>query len=112
MRQRGSLLGMDQLMDAVAGQGRGDSVAAADVAAVAASARLLAEERRLFYVAVTRARRELVVTAVGAPDGEERPSRFLTELAGDEVEIEQVAGPGRRFVAAGADSGPAPGRGR
>ncbi len=62
------------------------------------AARLLAEERRLFYVAVTRARRELIVTAVGAEDGEERPSRFLTELAGDGVEIEQVAGTGRRWL--------------
>ncbi len=42
---------------------------------------LLAEERRLFYVAVTRARRRLVVTAVSGVDDEaERPSRFLDEL--------------------------------
>lgn len=43
---------------------------------------LLADERRLFYVACTRARRRLVVTAVEsvAEDGE-RPSRFLDELA-------------------------------
>ncbi|MGR4881990.1 ATP-dependent helicase [Streptomyces sp. LARHCF249] len=42
---------------------------------------LLAEERRLFYVAATRARDRLVVTAVKAPaeDGDQ-PSRFLTEL--------------------------------
>ncbi len=98
LRQRGSLLGMDQLMDAVAGRDAGPAGDAADVAAVAASARMLADERRLFYVAVTRARRELVVTAVGAPDGEERPSRFLAELAGGDIEIDQVAGPGRRFL--------------
>ena len=42
---------------------------------------LLAEERRLFYVACTRARERLVVTAVASPDDEgEQPSRFLTEL--------------------------------
>jgi RecB family exonuclease len=42
---------------------------------------LLAEERRLFYVALTRARRRLVVTAVsGVDDESERPSRFLDEL--------------------------------
>jgi len=44
-------------------------------------AALLVDERRLFYVALTRARRRLVVTAVdsGEEDGE-RPSRFLDEL--------------------------------
>lgn len=42
---------------------------------------LLAEERRLFYVAVTRARRRLVVTAVAsaASDGDQ-PSRFHHQL--------------------------------
>lgn len=42
---------------------------------------LLAEERRLFYVAVTRARRHLVVTAVQsmASDGDQ-PSRFHEQL--------------------------------
>ena len=45
------------------------------------TAMLLAEERRLFYVALTRARRRLVVTAVsGVDDESERPSRFLDEL--------------------------------
>ncbi|MGW6839616.1 UvrD-helicase domain-containing protein [Streptomyces sp. NPDC054958] len=42
---------------------------------------LLAEERRLIYVAATRARERLVVTAVKAPaDDGDQPSRFLTEL--------------------------------
>ena len=42
---------------------------------------MLAEERRLFYVAATRARQRLVVTAVQSPDDEgEQPSRFLSEL--------------------------------
>jgi ATP-dependent exoDNAse (exonuclease V) beta subunit len=97
LRQRGSLLGMDELIDVVGGQAD-DGHPAADAAAVAATARLLAEERRLFYVAVTRARREVVVTAVGAEDSEERPSRFLAELAGDEVDIEHVTGSGRRWL--------------
>ncbi len=45
------------------------------------SRELLAEERRLFYVACTRARERLVVTAVRSPDDEgEQPSRFLDEL--------------------------------
>lgn len=42
---------------------------------------LLAEERRLFYVAASRASERLVVTAVRAPaDDGDQPSRFLTEL--------------------------------
>ncbi len=42
---------------------------------------LLAEERRLFYVAATRARHRLVVTAVrAAADDGDQPSRFLAEL--------------------------------
>ena len=50
---------------------------------------LLAEERRLFYVACTRARERLVVTAVASPDVEgEQPSRFLPEL-GVEVRHQQ-----------------------
>ncbi|MBZ5740697.1 ATP-dependent helicase [Nocardioides mangrovi] len=45
---------------------------------------MLAEERRLFYVAATRARQRLVVTAVRSPDDEgEQPSRFLSELGRD-----------------------------
>lgn len=58
---------------------------------------LLAEERRLFYVAATRARDRLVVTAVKAPaeDGDQ-PSRFLTELG---VSPKDVAGRPRRPLA-------------
>ena len=42
---------------------------------------LLLEERRLFYVACTRARERLVVTAVRSPEDDgEQPSRFLDEL--------------------------------
>ena len=51
---------------------------------------LLMEERRLFYVACTRARQRLVVTAVASPDDEgEQPSRFLDELG---VGVERVVG--------------------
>jgi superfamily I DNA/RNA helicase/RecB family exonuclease len=47
---------------------------------------LLAEERRLFYVACTRARERLVVTAVASSDDDgEQPSRFLAELGVDVV---------------------------
>src|SRR6202012_4972664 len=62
-----------------------------DVAAAARAARLLAEERRLFYVAATRARRLLVVTASGGDEQDQRPSRFLDELAGDDIEIERAS---------------------
>ncbi len=51
---------------------------------------LLAEERRLFYVACTRARQRLVVTAVASPDDDgDQPSRFTTELG---VEARTVVG--------------------
>jgi len=52
------------------------------------SRELLAEERRLFYVACTRARERLVVTAVASPDDDgEQPSRFLAELGLDPVRV-------------------------
>ncbi len=96
LRMRSSLLGMDELMDAAAGvlvPGTG-----IDAMAAALAAKLLNEERRLFYVAVTRARRHLVVTASGSDDIQERPSRFLAELAGDDIEIEDVAGAAPRWL--------------
>jgi superfamily I DNA/RNA helicase/RecB family exonuclease len=98
VRTRGSLLSMDELVEAVAGEGNGPAAAAPDAAAAALASKLLDEERRLFYVAVTRARRALVVTAVGGADAEERPSRFLAELAGDDIEAEQVTGTGQRWL--------------
>jgi RecB family exonuclease len=67
LRRRGSLLDADSL-DV-------DGPRAAPTAAA-----LLTEERRLFYVALTRARTRLVVTAVsGVDDLADRPSRFLAE---------------------------------
>lgn len=55
---------------------------------------LLAEERRLFYVACTRARQRLVVTAVASPEDDgEQPSRFLDELG---LEPTDVVGRPRR----------------
>lgn len=61
---------------------------------------LLAEERRLFYVAATRARERLVVTAVKAPaDDGDQPSRFLTELG---VEPQDITGRPRRPLSVAA----------
>ena len=58
-------------------------------------ATMLVDERRLFYVAATRARRRLVVTAVdsGEDDGD-RPSRFLGQLGVTPIQhSERVARP-------------------
>ncbi|MEV5877648.1 ATP-dependent DNA helicase [Streptomyces sp. NPDC052101] len=61
---------------------------------------LLTEERRLFYVAATRACERLVVTAVKAPaDDGDQPSRFLTELG---VEPRDVTGRPRRPLSVAA----------
>jgi superfamily I DNA/RNA helicase/RecB family exonuclease len=80
LRLRGSLLGNEKLVDVVAG-------VAEPSEPVSRMAPLLAEERRLFYVACSRARHTLLVSAVqGAPQGaagtgdDEQPSRFLDEL--------------------------------
>ena len=95
LRPRGGLLGVDVLLDRLgpggpAGVG-GPSGTDASTAPVAGGRShrhrdLLLDERRLFYVACTRARRRLVVTAVQGQD--EVPSRFLGELAGGDDEIQ------------------------
>jgi superfamily I DNA/RNA helicase/RecB family exonuclease len=75
MRGRGSLLGSQQLVDILDGS---TQAAEGEARVPAAAAARLAEERRLFYVAVTRARRLAIVTAVRADD--EQPSRFLDQF--------------------------------
>ncbi|MDA8436688.1 MAG: PD-(D/E)XK nuclease family protein, partial [Actinomycetales bacterium] len=63
-------------------------------------AALLAEERRLFYVACTRAQERLVVTAVRSPlDDGAQPSRFVEEVRGE---------PGARGVTSGHVTGRPP----
>ncbi|MEV1295647.1 ATP-dependent DNA helicase [Pseudonocardia sp. NPDC049635] len=92
LRLRGSLLGHEQLVDLVAG-------VAEPGAAVSRTAPLLAEERRLFYVACTRARSMLLVSAVQGED--EQPSRFLDELdprPADAAEARPVHRPERSLV--------------
>ena len=89
LRLRGSVLGSERLVDHVAGRparrpARHEPPGPVPVriAGIASqTAALLDEERRLFYVAATRARRRLVVTAVHSGDGEEQPSRFLARAA-------------------------------
>jgi superfamily I DNA/RNA helicase/RecB family exonuclease len=86
LRGRGSLLGSQELVDVLAAGD--DSGATSALQAVAAR---LAEERRLFYVAVTRARTHLLATAVRSDD--QQPSRFLDELVpseGDERPLTRV----------------------
>ncbi|WP_443035274.1 ATP-dependent helicase [Streptomyces sp. BE20] len=74
LRRRGSLLEADRI-------GRDG------LAEPLTPAALLAEERRLFYVAATRAKERLVVTAVKAPaDDGDQPSRFLRELYREDVD--------------------------
>ena len=78
LRMRGSLLGMDELVDAAARPRSRSRQPRRDAAAAALASKLLDEERRLFYVAVTRARRALVGhRRRAARTAEERPSRFL-----------------------------------
>ena len=86
VRSRGSLLGTEQLVEVLSG-GPGPELDGV----VSRSAPLLAEERRLFLLACSRASERLLVTAVrsAAGDAELVPSRFLDELA-------PTAGPGER----------------
>ena len=77
IRRRGSLLEADRL-------------SRHGVAEAEPPAARIAEERRLFYVACTRASRRLVVTAVEGTDGEnDQPSRFISELG---VQLRRLAG--------------------
>ncbi|WP_459549942.1 PD-(D/E)XK nuclease family protein [Nocardia sp. X0981] len=90
-RLRGTLLHIEELVDEVAGI----------TERVSRSAPILAEERRLLFVACSRARRSLLVTAVESVSGERDlvPSRFLSELLGGDGDGEPgalpVAEPGR-----------------
>jgi superfamily I DNA/RNA helicase/RecB family exonuclease len=92
LRPEGSLLGADLLVDLLA-----------DRPAVASGllTERLAAERRLFYVAVTRASKRVVVTAVDSED--QQPSRFIDELdpLPEEVEQRPVTMNSRRFVLPG-----------
>lgn len=74
LRLRDSLLGSQALVDVLAGRAApGTGTGGPDAAA--ARAAVLADELRSFHVAVTRARRVLLVTAVS--DEDDQPSPFL-----------------------------------
>ncbi|MDT8909371.1 ATP-dependent helicase [Amycolatopsis sp. PS_44_ISF1] len=94
LRLRGSLLGVERLVDLLSGVDDNDKVSAV--------APILAEERRLFYLAAGRARRTLLVTAVAGED--EQPSRFLDDLeengADDGALDSRMKPPGRSLVLA------------
>jgi superfamily I DNA/RNA helicase/RecB family exonuclease len=90
LRRRGTLLAADRLDPAGLVDPPGPAL-------------LLAEERRLFYVACTRARHTLVVTATrSVADDGPQPSRFVTEVAGGEECVTHRAGrPPRPLSVAG-----------
>jgi superfamily I DNA/RNA helicase/RecB family exonuclease len=88
LRRRNTLLEGDEL----AGADEEPTLFAAQEASAASRASALVDERRLFYVAITRARRRLLVTAVsGGDETELRPSRFLSELGVPLPETTEVA---------------------
>jgi superfamily I DNA/RNA helicase/RecB family exonuclease len=97
LRARGSLLGTDTLVDLVSG--KVDAAAALD-GRLSKAAPLLAEERKLFLVACSRARSTLLVTAVDSSTGDTDlvRSRFVDELRGvdgdaDPVPLPEVSEP-------------------
>lgn len=79
LRARGSLLRTEALIDLINGVSDGSDSAEERLSRTAP---LLAEERRLFLVACSRARRRLLVTAVESASGDTDlvPSRFVDEL--------------------------------
>ncbi|MFD2421969.1 ATP-dependent helicase [Amycolatopsis pigmentata] len=93
LRLRGTLLGVEKLVDHLSG---------VDDRAVSAVAPVLAEERRLFYVAASRARKTLLVSAVAGED--EQPSRFVDDIeanSADESGVDsRMKPPGRSLVLA------------
>jgi DNA helicase-2/ATP-dependent DNA helicase PcrA len=66
------------------------------------------EERRLCFVAMTRARRQLVLTTIDNPTVRATPSRFVAEVAGTEAETRGAAERGERGVP-GPEAEPAAG---
>ncbi|WP_168169050.1 ATP-dependent helicase, partial [Dietzia sp. HMSC21D01] len=93
-RRRSGLLGVDELVDLTEIAGDGPVPSEAERAVSSAAARS-AEERRLFYVACSRASEHLLVTAVESPEeGDVAPSRFIDEIADLATTATAVASPG------------------
>ncbi|AVM64791.1 ATP-dependent DNA helicase [Dietzia sp. oral taxon 368] len=93
-RRRSGLLGVDELVDLTEIAGDGPVPSEAERAVSSAAARS-AEERRLFYVACSRASEHLLVTAVESPEeGDVAPSRFIDEIADLSTTATAVASPG------------------
>lgn len=97
LRRRDSLLGPDRIAPALPDGRHGGLLPPLTRSA------MLAEERRLFYVAATRARSRLIVTAVKSPDDDgDQPSRFINELGLREDQIRHRVGrPARPLSLAG-----------
>ncbi|MCX6428391.1 MAG: ATP-dependent DNA helicase [Actinobacteria bacterium] len=74
LRQRGSLLGSERLVE----RARHGALARAELDALTASG-LLEDERRLFHVAVTRAKSQLILSAISKEEDE--PSAFFEEVS-------------------------------
>ncbi|MGW6378210.1 ATP-dependent helicase [Rhodococcus sp. NPDC055112] len=94
LRARGTLLGTEVLVDLTAGVGDASPTSESQLSRTAP---LLAEERRLFLLACSRARRSLLITAVESATGESDlvPSRFVDELIG---KVDGDDGPGESVV--------------
>ena len=74
LRQRGSLLGSERLVERI----RHGAMARKELDALTASG-LVEDERRLLHVAVTRAKKELIISAVQREDDE--PSTYFEEIS-------------------------------
>ncbi len=92
LRLRRSFLGAEALADVV-----NDVEATPTMLA----SKALSDERRLFYVALTRAKERLLVTAVSSVDDADplRPSRFIAALQSSDIDAPVVDAPRRRPLA-------------
>ncbi len=90
LRLRGSLLGAQELADTLDGR-----VATGTEGAAAQRRAVLDDELRLFHVAVTRARRDLLVTAVSSPDDLPSPLLDLVDPPDGDTEVRAVSDPPR-----------------